>query len=376
MRIEPFFVEQWMNAHETTATWNIAETCVHSLTLEELLELSGDADGVLRRLRETWLGYGDIVGSPRLRAAVAALYGERIGPENVLTANGAIGANFLALYALVEPGTTVVSIQPTYQQLFSVPESLGADVHVVRLREEDGYLPDVEAIRAAADDKHVAHRAEQPQQPDRRADRRAAPAADRRGRARARRLAVLRRGVPAPGARAGRHGAVRGRPLREGRQQRQHEQELLAGRPAHRLGGRPRGDHRSAASTCATTPPSAPACSTTRSRPWRSSISTRCSSAASGSSVATSQWWTTGSRGSRTCGTSARAPAPSPSSTTTSTSRPTEFCQGLFDLNGAFVMPGIAFGEEHSFRLGYASARDVLEGGLAAVSEYLQTLDV
>ena len=118
-----------------------------SLTLEELLELSGDADAVLRRLRDTWLGYGDIVGSPRLRAAIAALYGEHISADNVLTANGAIGANFLALYALVEPGSTVVSVQPTYQQLFSVPESLGADVHVVRLREEDGYAPDVAAIR-------------------------------------------------------------------------------------------------------------------------------------------------------------------------------------------------------------------------------------
>ena len=109
MHIDPFFVEQWMNAHETTATWNIAETCVHSLTFDELLEMSGDADGVVRRLKETWLGYGDIVGSPRLRAAIAALYGERITPDHVLTANGAIGANFLALYALVEPGTTVVS---------------------------------------------------------------------------------------------------------------------------------------------------------------------------------------------------------------------------------------------------------------------------
>ncbi len=125
MQIEPFLVEQWMNAHETTATWNIAETCVHSLTFDELLELSGDADGVVERLKETWLGYGDIVGSPRLRAAIAALYGERIGPDDVLTANGAIGANFLALYALVEPGTTVVSVQPTYQQLFSVPAVSG-----------------------------------------------------------------------------------------------------------------------------------------------------------------------------------------------------------------------------------------------------------
>ena len=52
-----------------------------------------------------------------------------------------------------------------------------------------------------------------------------------------------------------------------------------------------------------------------------------------------------------------------------------DFCQGMFDLNGAFVMPGVAFGEEHAFRLGYACARDVLEGGLAAASAYLRTLE-
>jgi bifunctional pyridoxal-dependent enzyme with beta-cystathionase and maltose regulon repressor activities len=38
-------------------------------------------------------------------------------------------------------------------------------------------------------------------------------------------------------------------------------------------------------------------------------------------------------------------------------------------------MPGIAFGEEGSFRLGYACARGTLEGGLEAVSEYLRTLE-
>ena len=51
-----------------------------------------------------------------------------------------------------------------------------------------------------------------------------------------------------------------------------------------------------------------------------------------------------------------------------------ELCQAMFDFNGAFVMPGDAFGEERSFRLGYACARDVLVGGLAAISEYLRTL--
>jgi hypothetical protein len=61
VHIDPFLVEQRMNAHETTATWSLGEACVHSFTLDELLELSGDADGVLRRLRDTGLGYGDIM---------------------------------------------------------------------------------------------------------------------------------------------------------------------------------------------------------------------------------------------------------------------------------------------------------------------------
>jgi len=52
-----------------------------------------------------------------------------------------------------------------------------------------------------------------------------------------------------------------------------------------------------------------------------------------------------------------------------------EFCQALFDFNGAFVMPGVAFDEEFSFRMGYACSKDVLVGGLAAISEYLRTLD-
>ncbi len=78
------------------------------------------------------------------------------------------------------------------------------------------------------------------------------------------------------------------------------------------------------------------------------------------------------SRGSATCD---RGPAPSALVRYEHEVPSADFCQRLFDLNGAFVMPGIAFGEEHSFRLGYACARETLEGGLAAVSAYLRTLD-
>ena len=41
MKITPFAVEQWMNAYETKCRYNLAETCVASLTIAELLDMAG-----------------------------------------------------------------------------------------------------------------------------------------------------------------------------------------------------------------------------------------------------------------------------------------------------------------------------------------------
>ena len=40
MKIKPFKVEEWMNAYETHAKYNIAETCVDSMSIEELFHLT------------------------------------------------------------------------------------------------------------------------------------------------------------------------------------------------------------------------------------------------------------------------------------------------------------------------------------------------
>jgi aspartate/methionine/tyrosine aminotransferase len=374
VRIEPFFVEQWMNAHETTATWNIAETCVHSLTLDELLELSGDADGVLRRLRDTWLGYGDIVGSPRLRDAIASLYGERIGPDNVLTANGAIGANFLALYALVEPGTTVVSVQPTYQQLFSVPESLGADVREVRLREEDGYLPDVGAIRAAADDRTALIVLNNPNNPtgalidesllleivEVAREHDAWLFCDE----------VYRKLEHEPGSTAPSVADLYEKGVSSGSMSKSYS---LAGLRTGWVAGPTEVvqrclDVRDYTTISAGVLDDALAAVALE---HIDAVLERSLGIVRGNLAVVNEWI-------------AREPHlryVRPRAGTIALVRydlditSTDFCQGLFDLNGAFVMPGAAFGEEHSFRLGYASAREVLEGGLAAISDYLRKLD-
>ena len=61
--------------------------------------------------------------------------------------HGAIGANALIHETLIEPGDRVVSVLPTYQQHYSIPESYGADVQVLKLKEENQFLPDLEQLQ-------------------------------------------------------------------------------------------------------------------------------------------------------------------------------------------------------------------------------------
>src|SRR5262245_3764308 len=145
MKIKPFGVEIWMNQYETQCAYNLAETCVESLTVEQLLDLAGKRCAILDELSPLKLTYGAIEGTERLRANIASLYA-RQKPENVTITHGAIGANALVYATLVEPGDRVISVLPTYQQHYSIPESLGADVQIHKLREENAFLPDLDEI--------------------------------------------------------------------------------------------------------------------------------------------------------------------------------------------------------------------------------------
>ena len=152
MKIRDFGVEMWMNAYENNCTYNLAETCVKSLTVQELAGLSGKGDKVWEDIRAMQLTYGDIEGSAALREGLCGLY-ETVRPENTTITHGAIGANDLVINALVEPGDTVISVLPTYQQLYSIPESLGAKVKICHLREENGFLPDLAELKSLVDGK-------------------------------------------------------------------------------------------------------------------------------------------------------------------------------------------------------------------------------
>lgn len=147
MFIEPFEVEIWMNEWETRCTYNLAETCVASITINELLALSGRDEADLYEILSMKLTYGDIEGSDRLRAAISKLYANTAIADITIT-HGTIAANMLVHKGLVERGDHVVSIIPTYQQHYSIPRSIEANVATLSLEASDGFLPDLDRLRS------------------------------------------------------------------------------------------------------------------------------------------------------------------------------------------------------------------------------------
>ena len=112
----------------------------------------GGRESFLEEFLARKLTYGEIPGSFDLRAHISRLYDTQ-DEGNILLAHGGIGANFLALFTLAEPGDRVVVVKPTYQQLYSVPRSFGADVRILGLRPENAFLPDLEELERLAGDR-------------------------------------------------------------------------------------------------------------------------------------------------------------------------------------------------------------------------------
>ncbi len=153
MKIDKFKLEYWLNPRDPLCKYNLGASCVKALKLEELLELAGvDKDAFMAQLGETSLHYGHFYGSERLLAAISTLY-ENAGPECILTTHGGTGANNLVMNALVEPGDNVVAIVPNYQQHYSIPASLGAEVRFLHLNWQDDYSLNVNDLMALVDRK-------------------------------------------------------------------------------------------------------------------------------------------------------------------------------------------------------------------------------
>lgn len=142
MKIDKFKVEEWFNKYENKAKYDLADTCVESLSIDELLDITNTD---VKDLYSKKLNYGDIHGSARLKNAICTMYEKQV-PDNITITHGAIGANQLVMLTLVEPEDKVISIIPTYQQHYSIPKSIGANVQILYLKEENNWLPDLNEL--------------------------------------------------------------------------------------------------------------------------------------------------------------------------------------------------------------------------------------
>ena len=150
MEIKPFAVEAWMNKYEEGAQYNIAETCVDSVSVDELFEIAGeDRQKFLDDFCKRRLTYGSIEGAPAFKEGICKVY-KTIKPEDIVTTHGASGANHHVFYSLINPGDRVIAMMPSYQQMYSIPEAYGAEVMLIHLKEENSYLPDLDELEKLA----------------------------------------------------------------------------------------------------------------------------------------------------------------------------------------------------------------------------------
>lgn len=134
MRQPEFDMERWQSRYENTVRCNLSDSGVQPFTLAEFCAFA-NVDPA-----DVEFGYGSTEGTSGLRERIAALY-PGAGPDDVLVTTGSAEANFLTLWRLVEPGDRVVIVEPTYGQTPGLARGLGAEVVALDLEEAHGWQP-------------------------------------------------------------------------------------------------------------------------------------------------------------------------------------------------------------------------------------------
>jgi len=141
----PFELERWQSTWENRVRFNLSESGVHPLTIQELLGLASVSALPLLDVR---LGYAQSNGSDALRERIAALY-PGVSPDQILVTTGSSEANFVTCWRLIEPGDKVAVMMPNYMQTAGLTQNFGAQVRPFQLHEKEGWEPYVEEIRTA-----------------------------------------------------------------------------------------------------------------------------------------------------------------------------------------------------------------------------------
>lgn len=146
MYIESFKLEDWLALKHENIIYDIAQTSEDAISLRELLEFAEmSLEEFNKNLLDIQLNYGYPLGNPNLRRKIAKLY-KTIEKDHIVTTHGGIGGNHIIIQSLLCRDDHVITLMPSYQQLYSIPESVGAEVSEFFLNPEDNYSVDFDEL--------------------------------------------------------------------------------------------------------------------------------------------------------------------------------------------------------------------------------------
>lgn len=124
MLIDKFYLENWINNHNSNIRYDLSNTCIEPLSLKELFQITNsDFSDIMSKK----LDYGFLYGSDKLLGIISNLY-EKCSIKNLTLTHGGISANQLVLETLINKGDNVVCIEPSYMQMASLAKFYGARV--------------------------------------------------------------------------------------------------------------------------------------------------------------------------------------------------------------------------------------------------------
>ena len=147
MRLKPFLLDAWLDAHEHGIEFNLAASTGPTWKVNELLALAGEAER--QHFLNHKLVYGRPAGADSLRAAIAEMQGVSVDCVQIVT--GASEALTILMWLAAEPGANVILPRPGFTTFSALPESLGLEMRFYPVRREHNFGIDVDEIKHLAD---------------------------------------------------------------------------------------------------------------------------------------------------------------------------------------------------------------------------------
>ena len=145
----PFMLEREMSIWEHQVKYNLSESGVHPMTVEELF---GSDPQLIESFLNTSLHYPQTNGSIELRDRIAAIY-PGATRDNVVVTTGAAQANFTSILTLMDPGDEIVVMLPNYMQIYGIAKNYGLKVKTFSLKEDLNWGVDLDELNKVVGNK-------------------------------------------------------------------------------------------------------------------------------------------------------------------------------------------------------------------------------